>query len=64
VRHAESRCAVARPYALDFCQGSDAADCETEAGAQCLQFFENRRPVMTLSYERVFMPLYECGIGT
>jgi hypothetical protein len=30
---------------------------------QCLRFFENRRPVMTLSYEQVFMPLYESGIG-
>jgi tetratricopeptide (TPR) repeat protein len=30
---------------------------------QCLQFFESRRTVMTLSYEQVFMPLYESGIG-
>jgi tetratricopeptide (TPR) repeat protein len=30
---------------------------------QCLQFFENRRTVMTLSYEQVFMPLYGSGIG-
>ena len=30
---------------------------------QCLRFFENRRTVNTLSYEQVFMPLYESGIG-
>ena len=30
---------------------------------QCLRFFENRRPVMTLSYEQVFTPLYRSGIG-
>jgi hypothetical protein len=30
---------------------------------QCLRFFENRRTVMTLSYEQVFMPLYESGVG-
>ena len=30
---------------------------------QCLRFFENRRTVMTLSYEQVFMPLFEGGVG-
>ena len=30
---------------------------------QCLRFFETRRTVMTLSYEQVFMPLYQSGIG-
>jgi tetratricopeptide (TPR) repeat protein len=30
---------------------------------QCLRFFENRRTVITLSYEQVFMPLYDSGVG-
>ena len=30
---------------------------------QCLRFYENRRAVLTLSYEQVFMPLYETGVG-
>jgi tetratricopeptide (TPR) repeat protein len=31
--------------------------------SRCLQFFENRRRVITLSFEQVFMPLYQSGIG-
>jgi hypothetical protein len=30
---------------------------------QCLRFFDNRRTVVTLSYEQVFMPLYQSGVG-